>query len=306
MAMNQPVNRRVWVLGALAAGVAPWLGGCGSVLQGGTALAHGEIQEQLAALERSAQGRLGVAALDLASGSTVLYRSDERFAMCSTFKMVAVAAVLHYSMHDDSLMAQQIVYDVADLVSYSPVTEKHAGSGMSVAQLCAAALQYSDNTAANLLVQLVGGPQAVTAFARSVGDEVFRLDRWEPELNSAIPGDERDTTSPLAMMLSTRKLLLGDALGEAQRAQLQDWMRGNAVGGQRIRAGVPPGWIVADKTGSGAYGVSNDVGVLWTPQQNPLVLVVFFTRLVPDAKPDDTVVAQAARLVTGWLHTAVA
>ncbi|CAB3754836.1 beta-lactamase [Burkholderia sp. MSh2] len=261
------------------------------------AVAPAAAAQLLADLERDAGGRLGVCAIDVASGRQAAYRADERFPFCSTFKTLLSGAVLAQSVERPALLQQRVTYGKADLVNYSPVTEQHVGTGMTVAALCEAALQHSDNSAANLLMKLLGGPSAVTAYARSIGDDVFRLDRWETELNTALPGDLRDTTTPAAMVASVRALMLGDALPAAQRAQLVAWMRGNQVGGKRFRAGVPAGWTVADKTGTGDYGTTNDVGVVWSPSRAPVVLVVYYTQAGADARPKEDVIASAARIV---------
>lgn len=211
------------------------------------------------------------------------------------------AAVLAQSVAHPGLLQQRVTYGRSDLVSYSPVTERHVDTGMTVAELCAATIQYSDNTAANELMKLIGGPAAVTAYARSIGDDTFRLDRWETELNTALPGDLRDTTTPAAMAASLRVLVLGDALPAAQRAQLIEWLRGNKVGDKRIRAGVPAGWRVGDKTGTGDYGTTNDAGVLWPPSRAPIVLAVYYTQTRADAKAKDDVIATATRIAIATL-----
>ncbi len=254
-----------------------------------------------AAIEKDLNGRLGVAAIDLATGKVTGHRQDERFPMCSTFKTLVAAAALARDAREPGFIGAQLQYAKTDLVSYSPVTEKHAGDGMTVAALCAATLQYSDNTAANVLMKALGGPAGITAYARSIGDAAFRLDRWETELNSAIPGDPRDTTTPLAMARTLQALLAGDALPPAQRQQLKEWMLANTTGDTRIRAGVPAGWPVADKTGSGAYGTNNDIGIVYPPNRAPVVIVVY-THL-PEKKADGRadVVAAAARAVIGAL-----
>jgi beta-lactamase class A len=215
-----------------------------------------------------------VAALNTADGRQLLHRADERFPLCSTFKMMLAAAVL---ARDPSLLDRRIRYDRSDLVPHSPVTGKRVAEGMTVEALCEATLQYSDNTAANLLMKQIGGPAAVTAYARSIGDSEFRLDRWETELNSAIPGDLRDTTTPQAMAKSLQKLVMGEALPLHCRRQLKEWMIGNTTGAARIRAGVPAGWVVADKTGAGDYGTVNDIAVIWPPGRPPILLAVYVT-----------------------------
>ncbi|MBN3505398.1 PEN-B family class A beta-lactamase [Burkholderia cenocepacia] len=251
----------------------------------------------LADLERDAGGRLGVCAIDTASGRVIEHRAGERFPFCSTFKAMLSAAVLAQSVERPGLLQQRVKYTKADLVNYSPVSEKHVGAGMTVAALCEATIQYSDNSAANLLMKLIGGPSAVTAYARSIGDDAFRLDRWETELNTALPGDPRDTTTPAAMAASIRVLTLGDALPAAQRAQLVAWLRGNKVGDKRIRAGVPAEWTVGDKTGTGDYGTTNDAGVIWPTSRAPIVLAVYYTQTRADARAKDDVIASVARIV---------
>ncbi len=253
----------------------------------------------LRALEASSGGRLGVAVVEAGGVATRGHRLDERFAMCSTFKVIAAAGVLERSARDAGLLAQRIVYARNELVNYSPVTQQHVAQGMTVAALCAAALQYSDNTAGNLLIRLLGGPEGVTAFARRIGDDAFRLDRWETDLNTAIPGDPRDTTTPAAMATSLQRLVLGDALGDAQRAQLVEWLRGNTTGAARIRAGVPADWQVGDKTGSGDYGTTNDVAVLWPPGRPPMVVSMYFAQPDKDAAARSDVLAAAAKIVAG-------
>lgn len=257
-----------------------------------------DAARQIAALESGFGGRIGVSAIDTGSGRRILHRADERFALCSTFKVVLVSAVLARATGDARLLSSVIRYTRHDLVSYSPVTEKNLATGMTVAALCAAAIQYSDNTAANLLIRLIGDPAAVTAYARSIGDASFRLDRLETELNEAVPGDERDTTTPAAMADTLRRVTLGDGLDPSGRAQLVTWMLGNTTGETRIRAGVPAGWRVADKTGSGDYGTANDVAVLYSPSRQPVVLTVYTTRPDKDAKYDNATLAAVARIVT--------
>jgi beta-lactamase class A len=290
--MRYSSGRRAFLLGAA---VVPLVGACapGRDRAGTTA----SPRDRLAALETAAGGRLGVAALDTADGNRLDHRGDERFALCSTFKVLAAAAVLRRSETEGRLLPRRIAYAGADLVTYSPVTEKHVGAGMTVAELCAAALQYSDNTAANLLLKLLGGPAAVTAFARAIGDDTFRLDRVETALNTAIPGDPRDTSTPAAMAKTLQRLALGDTLGTAQRARLVDWMLGNTTGATRIRAGLPAGWRVADKTGSGDYGTTNDLAVAWPPGKPPVLLAVYYTQQDRKAAARSEVIAAAAGIV---------
>lgn len=239
----------------------------------------------LAALEARSGGRLGVFAIDTASGARIDHRADERFPLCSTFKAILAAAVLHRSQRQPGFLEQRIRFAKEDLVSHSPIAEQHLADGLTVAEMAVATVQTSDNTAANQLMALLGGPAGVTAFARSTGNRTFRLDRWETALNSAIPGDPRDTDTPSGMGTSLQALVLGNALDPPQRRRLQDWLIGNTTGDRRVRAGVPPGWRVGDKTGTcGAYGTANDVAVLWPPERGPIVLAVFHTQSDPAAK----------------------
>lgn len=283
--MKYTMSRRSLLLGAVSA---PLAGGCAY---------SPDAHPPLARLEAEAGGRLGVMALDTGTGRRIAHRADERFPACSTFKVLAAAAVLARSAEDAGLLQRRVRYPASELVAYSPVTEKHVDDGMTIGELCAAALQYSDNTAGNLLMKQVGGPAGVTAYARSIGDATFRLDRWETELNTAIPGDPRDTCTPAGMARNLQRLLLGDALPAEPRAQLEAWMRGNTTGGTRIRAGVPAAWSVADKTGAGDYGSVNDIGVAWRPGAAPIVLAIYFTEAIKDAPMRNDVVAAAARVV---------
>ncbi|MES2073946.1 MAG: class A beta-lactamase [Pseudomonadota bacterium] len=295
--MTPSTTRRKLILLAAAS---PFLGACASTptFTGKQSSALSSAQQRLAALEAASGGRLGVAAIQPgASPAGLYYRHEEQFPMCSTFKMLLAAVILQRSQQNGGLLQQRIRYAQGELVTYSPVTEKHLADGMTISELCAATVQYSDNTAANLLLKTLGGPSAITVFARSLGDQHTRLDRWETELNSAIPGDPRDTTTPLAMASNLGRLVLGDVLAAPQRAQLQNWLRGNTTGDTRIRAGVPAGWQVADKTGTGSYGSTNDIGVLWPPAGAPIALALYFTQKDKDANSRSEVLASATKIV---------
>ena len=222
-----------------------------------------ELQYGVAGLERRHGGRLGVAVLDSAGASVTAHRGDERFALCSTFKFLAAALVLARVDRRQESLTRRTVYARDYLVPHSPVTEKHAGeSGLTVGEICEAAMTLSDNTAGNLLLDSFGGPAELTGYARSLGDSVTRLDRREPDLNEAKPGDPRDTTSPAAMIEVLRKTVLGTALSTSSREQLTAWLVANQTGDRRLRAGVPKGWRVGDKTGSGANNATNDIAVI--------------------------------------------
>ena len=248
-------------------------------------------------LETASGGRLGVSAINMANHAAIQYRQNERFPFCSTFKVIGVAAILQESTEKSNLLQQRIHYKQDDLVTYSPITEQHLHDGMTVAELCEATLTTSDNTAMNLLMKILGGPKAVTAFARSIENNSFRLDRWEPDLNTAIPNDLRDTTSPMAMRISLQKLVLGHGLPAYQQPLLQSWLQKNKTGAARIRAGVPKTWLVGDKTGTGAYGTTNDIGIIYPPGCKPIVVTIYFTQGIKDAKPREEVIASATRML---------
>ena len=251
-------------------------------------------------IEVAVAGRLGVAVLDTGSGALDGHRLDERFPMCSTFKFLAAAMVLARVDAGQERLDRRVVVTRESLLEWAPVTSKRVGgAGMTVAELCEAAITVSDNTAANLLLASAGGPTAVTAFARRLGDGVTRLDRTEPTLNEGTPGDPRDTSTPRAMAQTLRTVLLGDALSAAGRAQLVAWMSANTTGGKRLRAGVPSDWRVADKTGTGRLGTTNDVGVLWPPRRAPLVVVSYLTECKAPADAREAALASVARAVTG-------
>ena len=255
---------------------------------------------RLAELETRFDARLGLYAVHTGTGRELAHRADERFALCSTFKVLAVAAMLAKTPPDH--LQTQIRYGASEVVENSPVTAGHVADGLTVAELCDAAIRYSDNTAGNLLLDDIGGPGAVTDYARLLGDGVTRLDRRETELNSAIPGDDRDTTSPRAIAGDLRDLVLGDRLDPADRALLTDWLVRNTTGGARIRAGLPPDWRVADKTGSGSYGTANDIAVVWPPDGAPIVLAVLSTRDGREEQADNALIAQAAAVTAAELR----
>jgi beta-lactamase class A len=249
-------------------------------------------------LERTSGGRLGFALLDTGTGLRFQHRGNERFPMCSTFKLLLAAAVLRQVETGAETFDRRIAVRKQDLVSWAPFTETRVGSDASVEELCAAAMTQSDNVAANLLLPLIGGPPGIGSFAKSLGDDRTRLDRDETELNSAIPGDERDTTTPLAMLGNLQALLLGDALTPAGRAKLEGWMRANKTGDARLRAGLPKGWQAGDKTGSGANGTTNDIAILWPPERPPLLVAAYLTGSKLESLSRDALLASLARALS--------
>jgi beta-lactamase class A len=235
-------------------------------------------QETWREIEAGAQGRLGVAVLDTATGRLDGHRLDERFPMCSTFKWLAGAHVLRRVDEGRERLDRRVRFGPEALVPYSPVAEKHVGGdGMTLGELCEATITVSDNAAGNLVLESFGGPQGLTRYARSLGDTATRLDRWEPKLNEATPGDPRDTTTPRAMAQLLQATMLGDALSSPSRAQLVRWMQACKTNGQRLGAHLPPGWLLGSKTGTGARGTTNDVGVYWPRDGGAIVVVGYLT-----------------------------
>ncbi|MFI5936424.1 class A beta-lactamase [Actinoplanes sp. NPDC051494] len=250
----------------------------------------------LPGLEREYDARIGAYALDTGSGRTVEHRSRERFPLLSTFKVLAAAAVLRLARTcDPGLLGRRVFFGADDLVANSPITEQHVADGMTVAELCAAALDHSDNTAGNLLLRRLGGPAGMTRYARGIGDPVTRLDRWETDLNIWNPAEVRDTTTAAAMGRNLQALTLGTALHPDDRARLTGWMRDNTTGGTRIRAGLPSMWTVGDKTGSSDhYGAANDIAVVHPPTGAPLIIAVYTNRNDQDIAYDNKLVAATA------------
>lgn len=256
-----------------------------------------EALARLAALERQHGGRLGVSILDTGNGRHVVHRGDERFLMCSTFKLLAVAAVLARVDRGIERLDRRIIFSQEAVLSYAPVSNHRAGApGMTVAELCQAAITVSDNTAANLLLASLGGPAAVTSYARSLGDAVTRLDRIEPALNVGSPGDVRDTTTPNAMLAEMHTLLLGNVLSKVSREQLAAWLRATSTGTDQLRAGMPAGWRIGDKTGSGAHGETNDVAIIWAPQRKPLLVTAYYAESTANENGRHAVLAEVGRI----------
>jgi beta-lactamase class A len=256
----------------------------------------------LADLERRSGGRLGVAALDTASGRQTGHRADERFPLCSTFKFLAAALVLARVDRGDERLDRRIVFSAEDLVTYSPVTKDHVGpGGLSVAEICEAAVTLSDNAAGNLMLASFGGPPALTAYARTLGDGLTRLDRIETELNEATPSDPRDTTTPAAMLGTMRRLLVDDALSAGSRQRLSGWLLASKTGGKRLRAGLPTDWRVGDKTGAGGNGTANDIAIAWPPGRKPILIAVYFTGSTISDEARNAVIADAGRLAVADL-----
>ncbi|MBV8621655.1 MAG: class A beta-lactamase [Curvibacter sp.] len=249
-------------------------------------------------IEAESQGRLGAAVLDTARAQVQGHRLDERFPMCSTFKWLAAASVLQRVDQGHEQLARRIRFGRQDLQEWSPATEKQVdGQGMTLAELCEAAITLSDNTAGNLILDAIGGPEGLSAFARLQGDPVTRLDRREPDLNQSLPGDPRDTTSPRAMAGLLQRLALGPALSDGSRGQLQQWLQATRTNTKRLAAGLPPGWRLGSKTGTGPHGSTNDVGVYWPPAGAPVVVAVYLTGSKASLEVREAALARVAQAV---------
>jgi beta-lactamase class A len=260
---------------------------------------------QIAKMENEIKARIGVCAIDLKSRRRIEYRSNERFPMCSTFKLLAAAAVLQRVDQGTDKLDRFVPYSEKDILEYAPVTKEHLKeSGMKLGELCEAAIEQSDNTAGNLLLQAIGGPAGLTKFARSLDDETTRLDRTEPELNVATPGDERDTTSPAAMSNDLVCLLTTDVLAEKSRKLLRNWLLGNQTGATLVRAGVPKDWRVGDKTGRSSQGETNDVAVLYPSNRARIFIAIYATAPSLSDEKRSEVIANVTREIVNAFRPA--
>ena len=289
----------------LAAITLALFGGIAAVVADDLPAREKAFAEGMAKLESRHGGRLGVAALDMGERTSFSHRDGERFAMCSTFKFLLAAAVAARVDAGDEQWDRKIPYGKKDLIPWTPVTGKEenleAGS-MTVSDLCEASMTWSDNTAANLLLATIGGPEGFTRYLRSIGDATTRLDRIEPGLNANVRGDERDTSTPDAMVATMEKLLFGEPLTEASKEKLIGWLVANRTGDKRIRAAMDPAWRVGDKTGTGENGAANDIAVIWPTGRKPFLIVVFYDAVQATAEQRDTVIADAAKLVRAALE----
>jgi beta-lactamase class A len=264
------------------------------------AFAAAPAEDRLDALEKRSGARIGVAAIGMDDGNIVLYRENERFIMCSTFKALLVATVLARADAGRENLGRVVRYGKSDMLDVSPATRKNLARGMSVTALCEAAIIYSDNTAANLLLVSIGGPDSVNQFLRAQGDSTTRLDRIEPALN--LPDGDKDTTTPSATLGTLRKILLGDALSSARRARLMGWLTSNMTGGLMLRAGLPKGWGVGDKTGrwdstDPLKGATNDIGIATPPNRKPILMAAYTTGGRGDANARQAVLAEVGRIL---------
>jgi beta-lactamase class A len=262
-----------------------------------------QLAEEFIRIERDSGGRLGVAVLDTESGAEAKHRADERFPMCSTFKLLAAGAILNRVDAGREKLDRSITFGAADIVVNSPTTSARVSEGhMSLADLCEAAMIMSDNTAGNLLLANLGGPTGLTAYARSIGDKISRLDRIEPLLNEALPDDPRDTTTPAAMLANIRSLVLQDVLSQTSRKQLMNWLLGNKTGGARLRARLDKNWRIGDKTGAGEHGTTNDVGLIWIPNRDPVIVCIYLTGNSGNGDQRNAIIAEAGYVIGSALQ----
>lgn len=278
----------------------PWVLAVASMFLSGYTLAgeKGAILQTAETVEEQLQARVGVAVMDTGSGQSWLYNADERFPMASTAKTLVCAALLQKG---EPLLHSPILLQPKDIQTYAPVTKELVGQTVSAFQLCEITLRNSDNTAVNAVLNVLGGPEAVRSFLRDMGDQTTRLDRVEPEVNEAKPGDLRDTTTPQAMATTMHALVLGSVLGQSERAQLTEWLAANDVGGPLLRAGVPSDWVVADRTGSAEYGTRGVAAVLWPPEQAPVVAVVYITKTDAPVEARNAAIASIGRAIASEL-----
>ncbi|MDM5239296.1 class A beta-lactamase Bla1 [Bacillus cereus] len=251
-------------------------------------------------LEKKFDARLGVYAIDTGTNRTIAYRPNERFAFASTYKALATGVLLQQNSIDK--LNEVITYTKDDLVEYSPVTEKHVDTGMTLGEIAEAAVRSSDNTAGNILFHKIGGPKGYEKALRQMGDRVTMSERFETELNEAIPGDIRDTSTAKAIATNLNAFTVGNALPDHKRKVLTEWMKGNATGDKLIRAGVPTDWVVGDKSGAGSYGTRNDIAIVWPPNRAPIIIAILSNKDEKEATYDNQLIAEAAEVIVNALR----
>lgn len=272
------------------------LGFNGTVSANSKEMQHSAFNAVLEKLEGNFNGKIGVYAINTNNNEILAYRAEERFPIQSTLKLIAVAALLQQANTNTMLLNEKIHYTANDLTEWHPITGRYVKQGMSYRALASAAISYSDNPAANLIIKKLGGPQAVTSFAHSIGNKTFNVSHYEGNLNSN-PNNVEDTATPKDMGLSVKNLTIGNVLAPSLRAKLINWMKDSTTSYQRMRAGALTGWTVADKTGSGDYGVANDIGLIWSPTCKPIILAIYTVRSEKDAARRDDMIAAATTAV---------
>lgn len=298
--MNDQLSRRGLLVGAVAL-VCGGRAALAAVEDAGAGASHQAQSvgaERLAALEKREGGRLGVEAWDTGSGNRIQHRSGERFGMCSVFKFLAAGAILKRVDEGTEHLDRRIEFGASDLMEYAPVARQHVKEGvLTLGEACAAAVQWSDNTAANMVLKVLGGPAAVTAFIRSTGDQVTRLDNIEPALNVVLPGEVHDTTTATSMVGLLNSVVLGKVLSPDSRSRLEGWLLDAKVGEHRLAAGIPAGWRIAHKTGTWD-DQTNDVGIIWPPNRSPIIVAALYYRKGTRQKQRENVLAEVARIAT--------
>ncbi|HAT7910067.1 TPA: class A beta-lactamase [Legionella pneumophila] len=249
------------------------------------------IDNKLQAIEREYHLKIGIYALDTNSGHVITYHANDRFPFQSTCKFIGVSALL---ASDKSLLEKQVSISPKELLFWHPISGQYVNQKVSLRTLAEGAISYSDNTAINIIIRELGGLGAINQFAHNIGNSSFKIAHYEVNLNSN-PKINEDSSTPKDMALSIKKIMLEDVLNNQNKVLLLDWMRNNTTGYNRIRASVPLGWSVADKTGSGSYGIANDIGIVWSPACKPVILSIFTVSNQSDAKPSDAVIAQITK-----------
>ena len=261
----------------------------------------GPLQRAISDIELLHDARIGVAILDVESGGEWLHRGDERFAMASTFKALLCGLVLLRVDNGQLSLDQRVSFSKQDIIRYSPAIRLRVGSSITISELCEATLRVSDNTAANLLLQELGGPAEFSEMLRRIGDPITRLDRWEPALNEAAPNDPRDTTTPFAMAHSLRELLYGNVLSSSRQEQLAAWMHDNMVSDALLRSVLPDGWMIGDRSGAGGNGTRGIVSYLITDRQRHYIVVIYLTEVSFNLDAQNEVIAEIGRLIFSHL-----
>lgn len=268
-----------------------------SIMMNVSAIAETPLVEQkLVSLEEAFDVKIGVYAINTNNNEIIAHHEDDYFPVQSTSKLIAAATLFQQSNNNPNLLQEKIHYTSKDLMFWAPITGKYLKTGMTLEALSEAAVTYSDNTAMNLLMKRLGGPKAITGFAHSMGNKTFNLEHYEGVLNSN-PNNTEDSSTPKDMAISVQQLTVGNVLTPAQKSKLITWMKNNTVGYRRMRAGAPNGWSIADKTGSGDYGIANDIGILWSPLCKPIVLSIYTVQKDPKAISRDDIVASTTKIV---------
>jgi beta-lactamase class A len=265
---------------------------------------NASVLDKLKQLESHTDGRLGVFAINTEDERVIEYRANEFFPTGCTSKVIGVAAVLQKSMFDPTLLSQKINYTNEELVQWSPITQKNIAIGMTIEELCAASISFSDNTAMNLLLQIIGGVQGMNDFARSIGNFSFSQDNaWLAEAYSGGAHNTKDASTPKSMVESLRQLTMGEVLDKPHRDLLLSWLIQTQTGAHRIPAAIPADWVLGHKTGTGAaYGTTNDLAILFPPNHAPILIGIYYTSDNEHAKVRDDVVAAATRIIIDELR----